>query len=135
VYFLFEYYCAGVPGTALQWIQVQRDQPLQPDDLLQDPRQDKLPHRLLVTFRLLQGNKLEIKISNSFVTLPTYSILYTGERAENGILCIYCSTQSVILRGWIMDVLLYQMPHVSFSEFLLVQIDSIDKIFTRKAVW
>jgi hypothetical protein len=52
---LFEYYFVGVPGVALQRIQVQRDQPLQPDDLLQDSGQDKLSHRLLVTFRLLQG--------------------------------------------------------------------------------
>ncbi len=50
---MYEFVC--VPGVALQRIQVQRDQPLQPDDLLQDPGQDKLPHRLLVTFRLLQG--------------------------------------------------------------------------------
>ncbi len=55
-----EFVC--VPGVALQRIQVQRNQPLQPDDLLQDPGQDQLPHRLLVTFRLLQGNKLEIEI-------------------------------------------------------------------------
>jgi hypothetical protein len=84
--YMYELVC--FPGVALQRIQVQRDQPLQPDDLLQDPGQDKLPHRLLVTFRLLQGYKLEIEISNSFVTLPTYSILYTGERAESGILYI-----------------------------------------------
>ncbi len=59
-----EFVC--VPGASLQRIQVQRDQPLQPDDLLQDPGQDKLPHRLLVTFRLLQG---ALKIKTIFVAL------------------------------------------------------------------